>query len=59
MGFVLDSGGEVGVAINKAPTEIDLYVSVNGKKAHSGVNPEDGVDAIKNSCYGYFSTVFR
>ncbi|WP_353892347.1 M20/M25/M40 family metallo-hydrolase [Proteinivorax hydrogeniformans] len=47
LGYVFDSGGDVGIAINKAPSEIDFHAKVLGKEAHSGVNPEDGVDAIK------------
>lgn len=46
-GFVLDSGGDVGTIIYKAPSEIDFIVQIHGKAAHSGVNPEDGVNAIK------------
>ncbi|WP_350344698.1 M20/M25/M40 family metallo-hydrolase [Proteinivorax tanatarense] len=46
-GYVFDSGGDVGIAINKAPSEIDFTAEIIGKEAHSGVNPEDGVDAIK------------
>lgn len=45
--FVLDSGGDVGTVIVKAPSEIDFAVKIHGKAAHSGVNPEDGVSAIK------------
>lgn len=47
MGFVLDSGGPVGTIITAAPTEVDVQVTVFGKAAHAGVNPEDGVNAIQ------------
>lgn len=45
--FVLDSGGDVGTVIYKAPSEIDFKAQILGKAAHSGVNPEDGISAIK------------
>ncbi len=45
--FVFDSGGDVGTVIVKAPAEIDFVAKIHGKAAHSGVNPEDGISAIK------------
>lgn len=44
--FVLDSGGPPDTIIVAAPTEIDFTVRIYGKAAHSGVNPEDGLNAI-------------
>lgn len=46
VGFVLDSGGDVGTVIVKAPFETDFHVEIIGKAAHAGVNPEDGINAI-------------
>ena len=45
-GYVLDSGGRVGTAVVKAPTELDFKVVVHGRKAHAGVEPEKGINAI-------------
>lgn len=44
--FVMDSGGPPDTIIVAAPTEIDFTVHIYGKAAHSGVNPEDGLNAI-------------
>lgn len=46
-GFVIDSGGKAGTIIYKAPGQIDLIIEIHGKEAHSGVNPEDGINAIQ------------
>lgn len=45
--FVMDSGGSPDTIIVASPTEIDFTVTVYGKAAHSGVNPEDGLNAIQ------------
>jgi tripeptide aminopeptidase len=45
--FVMDSGGAPDTIITAAPAEVDFTVLVYGKAAHSGVNPEDGINAIK------------
>ncbi|ASS75026.1 hypothetical protein CIG75_08520 [Tumebacillus algifaecis] len=44
--FVMDSGGPPDTIITMAPTEVDFTVRIYGKAAHSGVNPEDGLNAI-------------
>jgi tripeptide aminopeptidase len=44
--FVMDSGGPPDTIIVSAPTEIDFVARIYGKAAHSGVNPEDGLNAI-------------
>lgn len=44
--FVLDSGDRVGSAVVRAPTEIDFRLTLHGKPAHAGVEPEKGVNAI-------------
>ncbi|MFD2168892.1 M20/M25/M40 family metallo-hydrolase [Tumebacillus lipolyticus] len=44
--FVMDSGGPPDTIITQAPTEVDFTVRIFGKAAHSGVNPEDGLNAI-------------
>ena len=45
--FVLDSDGDVGTVVNQAPAQEILNFLVKGKAAHAGLNPEDGVNAIK------------
>ncbi len=45
-GYVLDSGGEVGTIIVRGPTQNEIEVTVLGKAAHAGINPEDGLNAI-------------
>ncbi|MEA5015498.1 MAG: M20/M25/M40 family metallo-hydrolase [Candidatus Limiplasma sp.] len=44
--LVLDLGGEIGNAANAAPTIFSFTVTVNGKAAHAGFAPKDGVHAI-------------
>lgn len=46
LGFVMDSGGPPEVIIGSSPTEVDFSIKIYGKAAHSGVNPEDGINAI-------------
>jgi len=55
-GYVLDSGGDVGTVINNAPGQEDFKIQIIGKEAHSGVNPEDGINAIQMA--GDFLTWF-
>lgn len=47
MAFVLDSGGQVGEIINEAPYHNGIKIVVYGKAAHAGINPEEGISAIK------------
>lgn len=44
--FVMDSGGPPDTIITSSPTEIDFTIRIYGRAAHSGVNPEDGLNAI-------------
>lgn len=46
-GFALDSNGEVGGIAVAAPTNSRQYITIKGKAAHAGVNPEDGISAIQ------------
>lgn len=46
-GFALDSNGPVGDVIIAAPTQAKLTITITGKSAHAGVNPEDGISAIQ------------
>ena len=45
-GYVLDGDGEVGTIINQTPSKVDLDLVLEGKAAHAGVCPEDGINAI-------------
>jgi len=47
MGFVLDSGGQVGEIISAAPSQNSLKIIIHGKSAHAGSNPEEGINAIQ------------
>ena len=46
MGFVLDLAADMGAAALKAPGSVHFWLTVHGKAAHSGFNPEDGIHAI-------------
>ena len=46
-GFALDSNGPVGEIITSAPSQVKLAVTIIGKAAHAGVNPEEGISAIQ------------
>ena len=47
MGFILDSGGDPGEIITTAPFHNAIKFTFYGKTAHSGVNPEKGINAIQ------------
>ena len=46
MGYVIDGAytGEIDIA---APYLVQMNITIKGKAAHSGVNPEEGINAIK------------
>lgn len=44
--LVLDAGGEVGTVVIGAPHQVSFEVDVRGKKAHAGIEPEKGINAI-------------
>ncbi len=46
-GYVLDSGGPIGTVVTSAPSQDSLRITVFGKKAHAGSEPEKGVNAIR------------
>jgi tripeptide aminopeptidase len=46
-GFVMDTAGVIGAITYWAPTAVDLTVRIHGKKAHAGVEPEKGINAMK------------
>ena len=46
-GIVLDSGGAIGTVIVSAPYQDKLFVTVHGRAAHAGAEPERGINAIR------------
>lgn len=46
-GYALDSNGAIGGIAVAAPTNSRQYITIKGKAAHAGVNPEDGISAIQ------------
>lgn len=46
-GFALDSNLEVGNIAVAAPYQARIDITIHGKSAHAGVNPEDGISAIQ------------
>ncbi|NLB88353.1 MAG: M20/M25/M40 family metallo-hydrolase, partial [Syntrophomonadaceae bacterium] len=46
-GYVLDGGGDPGTIILRSPCQNEIEFKVYGKAAHAGINPEDGINAIK------------
>ncbi|MBU1077956.1 MAG: M20/M25/M40 family metallo-hydrolase [Spirochaetes bacterium] len=45
-GFSFDSHGKIGTAVLSAPTHYQYTVTVKGKSAHAGIEPEKGINAI-------------
>jgi tripeptide aminopeptidase len=45
-GFTLDSGGDFGGITLGAPSQDGMYILVQGRAAHAGVVPEQGINAI-------------
>lgn len=49
-GYTLDLSGEIGNAAIAAPTILSFNITVNGKSAHAGFAPEEGIHTIKVAC---------
>lgn len=45
--LVLDAGGSVGSIIIGAPTHLRYTMTVTGRSAHAGIEPEKGISSIK------------
>lgn len=45
--YCMDSSGRIGRVILSAPAIDHIHISVYGKKAHAGAEPEKGINAIK------------
>src|SRR5690606_14184548 len=46
-GYALDSNLEVGNIAVAAPFQAKIDITVTGKTAHAGLNPEEGISAIQ------------
>lgn len=44
--FTLDAGGPIGTVVNQAPFGQKIKVTIKGKAAHAGMEPETGISAI-------------
>ncbi len=51
LGYVLDSDGETGHIVVRAPTQNEFSFTVLGRAAHAGMNPEEGLNAICVAAY--------
>ena len=51
IGYTFDLAGEVGLAAIEAPSIISFQVTIKGRSAHAGFNPEDGIHALKIACH--------
>lgn len=45
--FTLDGGGSPGTIIIQSPCQNEIEYRVQGKAAHAGINPEEGINAIQ------------
>ena len=45
--FVYDSGGDIGKVTTCGPGQIKITATVNGRTAHAGLAPEEGISAIQ------------
>lgn len=45
-GYALDSGGRPGEIVTMAPGQNSIQATVYGRKAHAGLAPEEGINAI-------------
>ena len=45
-GYCMDCGGHPGAIFNASPKAINLKLTVKGKSAHAGLEPEKGINAI-------------
>ena len=44
--IIFDAGGPTGIITYKGPSQENISVTFHGKKAHAGVEPEKGINAI-------------
>lgn len=46
-GYVIDSGAPISKVIVQSPSHVTFDVTIKGKAAHAGVEPENGIDAVQ------------
>jgi tripeptide aminopeptidase len=46
-GFFFDGEGDVGTIFNEAPYHNNFRITITGRAAHSGIEPEKGINSIK------------
>lgn len=44
--IVIDNSGRAGLIAHTAPSKYDFKITFNGRKAHAGIEPEKGINAI-------------
>ncbi len=47
VGFVLDTGPPIGTVVYNAPTQDSFDITITGRPAHAGFEPEKGISAIQ------------
>ena len=50
LGYVFDATGNIGRFVVKGPGRYTIDVTLTGKAAHAGADPEKGIDAAKAAC---------
>ena len=46
-GFFFDGEGDIGTIFNEAPYHNNFRITITGRSAHSGIEPEKGINSIK------------
>ncbi|WP_034869741.1 M20/M25/M40 family metallo-hydrolase [Clostridium lundense] len=49
--IVVDNAGKSGLIAHSAPSKYDIEICFQGKKAHAGIEPEKGINAIAVASY--------
>jgi tripeptide aminopeptidase len=49
--IVVDNAGKAGLIAHTAPSKYDIEICFQGKKAHAGIEPEKGINAISVASY--------
>ncbi|CAK7064378.1 M20/M25/M40 family metallo-hydrolase [Tissierella sp.] len=48
---VVDNAGAAGIIAHSAPSKYDIEINFQGRKAHAGIEPEKGINAISLASY--------
>lgn len=49
--IVVDNAGKAGIIAHSAPGKYDIEITFRGRKAHAGIEPEKGINAIALAAY--------